>query len=237
MQSCFIRFEVLTHPVEVGGREAPFFQSSPDIIGRLLRRVLHIRRVEAIISQFIVHNLVRRKIKTRRRWLRIAVRGRAEAIYGQEERGFAQFVGVQAVFNIAIRTQGKDKAAGRRTRQGAEESLPRLDHIFDGEQTLFKSRTQFFMAVGHAAPIGLQMIDVVRAEGNKYGIGLLPKSYGLLQRLFCFRFAFGLGIGRPFPAESPTAPTPVASLKEMAFRKSIRLQRAQGLQYGTSRKG
>ena len=195
--------------------------------------MLHIRRVEAIISQFVVHNLVRRKIKTRRRGLRITVRGRAEAVYSQEERGFAQFVGVQAVFNIAIRTQSKDKAAGRRTRQGAEEGLPRLDHIFDGEQTLFKSRTQFFMAVGHAAPIGLQMIDVVRAEGNKYGIGLLPKSYGLLQRLSCFRFAFGLGIGRPFPAESPTAPTSVAPLKEMAFWKSVGLQRAQGLQYGS----
>ena len=89
------------------------------------------------------------------------------------------------------------------------------------------------MAVGHAAPIGLQMIDVVRAEGNKYGIGLLPKSYGLLQRMFCFRFAFGLGIGRPFPAESPTAPTSVAPLKEMAFRKSVGLQRAQDLQYGS----
>ena len=72
--------------------------------------------------------------------------------------------------NIAIRTQGKDKAAGRRTRQGAEEGLPRLDHIFDGEQTLFKSRAQFFMAVGHAAPHRPSMIDVVRAEGNKYGL-------------------------------------------------------------------
>ena len=89
------------------------------------------------------------------------------------------------------------------------------------------------MAVGHAAPIGPQMIDVVRAESNKYGIGLLPKSYGLLQCLLCFRFAFGLGIGRPFPAESPTAPTSVAPLKDMILRKSIRLQRAQGLQYGS----
>ena len=82
MQSCFIRFEVLAHPVEVGGREAPFLQSFPDIIGRLLGRVLHIRRVEAIISQFIVHNLIGRKIKAWRRGLRIAVRWRAEAIYG-----------------------------------------------------------------------------------------------------------------------------------------------------------
>ena len=82
MQSCFIRFEVLTHPVEVGGREAPFLQSFPDIIGRLLRRVLHIRRVEAIISQFIVHNLVRREVKTRRGGRRSVISGRAEAIYG-----------------------------------------------------------------------------------------------------------------------------------------------------------
>ena len=82
MQSCFIRFEVLAHPVEVGGREAPFLQSFPDIIGRLLGRVLHIRRVEAIISQFIVHNLVSGKIKARRGGRRGVIRGRAKTIYG-----------------------------------------------------------------------------------------------------------------------------------------------------------
>lgn len=125
------------HGRDFGGIDGIIHEAFPDVADRLVGRVDHVFLIETVVAKFVEEDLVGREI------VGISV-GLADFVHGQQQRGFAQLVLMEAVFEV---TQGRDGEDELFVREGVQQFFEDGYGLFGTEKHAVETVGGEFVAI------------------------------------------------------------------------------------------
>ena len=156
----------LLHPLLRAGREIGLDKPLPEVIDGLLRGMEHVGRIEAVVAEFVVQQLIGGKIGHTRPL------GPHHLVGSKEERGLGELAAVVAILAIADRTDSQhDTHPVVLTAQDTTSLAQCVGTGRDTERTLFEEALGPLLAVIDDLARGTLHIDAVGAQREHHDIG------------------------------------------------------------------
>ena len=155
--------------VERGRREEGFGQPLVDVADCLLTGVEHVFLIEAVVTELIVDDLIRREIGNRR-----VIKRPDDLVDSQQQRGLGQLTAVIAVFSVADWTHGKQEPRLGKGRADQPDRLRKcLGTLFDGQLLFMEKLLRPLLTVVHDLTRGDEAVDMIGAEREDSSAGFV----------------------------------------------------------------
>ena len=165
-------------------RELRFSKPLPNVVDSHRRRVHHISRIKTVVSEFIEHEFVSRKIRP--------IRLLHQLVSRSEEGRFRELILVKSIFDMTNGRNGNQHFFLTQKRM-LKEGGAGADNLLDGESPAEETRGGQFVAIPYDFP--LHFIYPSRSPGDNQSICCLQRHSSLPDTLVDHSEAF-ICIGR-----------------------------------------